>query len=639
MGTVTFLILFPFLAAVLVAFQKRPGKARDLTVYVSCGLIVAAVVYLAVSVLSRGAGVSYLTEARGLDSAVLAGEAVLMCLIFYYGFRYRKYYVVLLSALQTIPIIWMELSGYSVERRPRIAIDNLTVIMCLVVGVVGSLIGLYTVGYLKDYHRHHPEYPERISFFLSVLFVFLGAMFGLVFSANLSWMYFFWEVTTFCSFLMIGYSRTEIAVHNSFLALWMNLLGGVGFAAAILYSTMVLKCATIQDLLSLGGANKLVVIPAALLAFAAMTKSAQMPFSGWLLGAMVAPTPSSALLHSATMVKAGVYLLIRLSPLYFGNVAGTFVTTIGGFTFFAASLLAISQSDGKRVLAYSTISNLGLIAACAGVGRYEAAWAAVMLVIFHAVSKSLLFLSVGAVENSTGSRDIEDMHGLIVRLPMLAFIMIVGIFGMFLAPFGMLISKWAALKAFVDSKSVLLILFLVFGSGSTLFYWGKWLGKLIGVEHHDERVKNPEHKDQWVAEWTLAGLVIALVVLFPVVSSRLVCPVLVQMFHGTAYSVITQGDLAIVLLMIVMIAVLPIVVRLQTASRKNDIAMSQSYMAGVNEGDDRRFVDSFGGEKSLSLSNWYMRDLFGEAKILRPSLIFATAALVVLLILSIGGAL
>lgn len=639
MGIVAFLILFPFLAAVVLAFMKRPGKARDFTVYAGCALIVAAVVYLAVSVLLRGENLSYLTEPRGLDSAVLAGEIVLMCLIFYYGFRYRKYYVVLLSAVQTIPVAWMELSGYSVEGRPRIAIDNLTIIMCLVVGIVGSLIGLYTVGYLKDYHKHHTEYPNRIPFFLSILFVFLGAMFGLVFSANLSWMYFFWEITSLCSFLLIGYNQSEIAVRNSFRALWMNLLGGVGFAAAIMYSTMVLKCANIQDLLNLGGTSKLIVIPAVLLAFAAMTKSAQLPFSGWLLGAMVAPTPSSALLHSATMVKAGVYLLIRLSPLFLGNLAGTFVTTIGGFTFFAASLLAISQSDGKKVLAYSTISNLGLIAACAGVGRYEAAWAAILLVIFHAVSKSLLFLSVGAVENSTGSRDIEDMHGLIVRLPMLAFIMIVGIFGMFLAPFGMLISKWAALKAFVDSKSVLLVLFLVFGSGSTLFYWGKWLGKLISVEHHAEPAKKPEHRDQWISEWTLTGLVIALVILFPVVSAQLVRPVLVQMFHITAYSVITQGDVKIMLLMVAMIVVLPVVVRLQTASRRKDIVMSQSYMAGINEGDDRRFVDSFGNEKSLSLANWYMQDLFGEAKILKPSLIFATAALVILLILTIGGAL
>ena len=138
------------------------------------------------------------------------------------------------------------------------------------------------------------------------------------------------------------------------------------------------------------------------------------------------------------------------------------VTTIGGFTFLATSMLAIGQSDGKKVLAYSTVSNLGLITACAGIGMHEAVWAGILLMIFHAVSKSLMFLSVGAVENVLGSRNIEDMHGLIVKLPELAFVMIVGIAGMFLAPFGMLISKWAALKAFIDSNSILLVIFLIY---------------------------------------------------------------------------------------------------------------------------------------------------------------------------------
>lgn len=132
-----------------------------------------------------------------------------------------------------------------------------------------------------------------------------------------------------------------------------------------------------------------VIIPVILLAFAGLTKSAQFPFSKWLLGAMVAPTPSSALLHSATMVKAGVYLLLRLAPVMAGNGAGIMVSLIGGITFFVASVLAITQSDGKSVLAYSTISNLGLITACAGVGVAQTVWAGALLMIFHAVSKSL----------------------------------------------------------------------------------------------------------------------------------------------------------------------------------------------------------------------------------------------------------
>ena len=144
-------------------------------------------------------------------------------------------------------------------------------------------------------------------------------------------------------------------------------------------------------------------IPVVLLAMAGLTKSAQLPFSSWLLGAMVTPTPSSALLHSATMVKAGVYLLIRLAPAMAGNMTGMTVAFIGGFTFIAASMMAIAQNDGKKVLAFSTVSNLGLIVACAGIGAEETIWAAVLLMIFHSVSKSMLFQAVGSIENSLGS--------------------------------------------------------------------------------------------------------------------------------------------------------------------------------------------------------------------------------------------
>src|SRR5699024_5906735 len=207
-------------------------------------------------------------------------------------------------------------------------------------------------------------------FFFSMLFLFLAAMFWLVLSENLFWLYFFWEITRVVSFLLIGYSRSEDAVNNSFRALWMNLLGGFGFAVAIAYAAVNGGTVQLTEVVASGAA-----IPVVLLAFAALTKSAQMPFSSWLLGAMVAPTPSSALLHSATMVKAGVYLLIRLAPALAGTLSGVMVSFIGGFTFIVCSMMAIAQNDGKKVLAFSTISNLGLIVACAGIGVEETIWA------------------------------------------------------------------------------------------------------------------------------------------------------------------------------------------------------------------------------------------------------------------------
>ena len=478
MGMIVFLILFPFFAALVMSCMRKSGLVRRCVQFTLCGILVAAVILFAVTSLVSGETVSYLPHTHGIDMLMLVVEWALVVLVFYYSFKFRKYYCALLSIAQTGLMTWLELTGRTEIPGDHIFADKLTIAMSLIIGIVGCLICVYAIGYMKDYNRHHLDYKDRRYFFFGMLFLFLGAMMGLIFSSNLIWIYFFWEITSICSFLLIGYNQTDEAMENSFKALWMNLLGGLGFAVAIAYAAISLQVINIQDLVALAVSSDakagLALIPVVFLAFAGLTKSAQLPFSGWLLGAMVAPTPTSALLHSATMVKAGVYLLIRLAPAMEGNLAGLMVTTIGGFTFLVTSMLAISQDDGKKVLAYSTISNLGLITACAGVGMHEAVWAAILLMMFHAVSKSLMFLSVGAVENCTGSRNIEDMHGLIVKLPGLAYVMIIGIAGMFLAPFGMLISKWAALKAYVDSGSILLVIFLVFGSATTLFYWTKW---------------------------------------------------------------------------------------------------------------------------------------------------------------------
>jgi NADH:ubiquinone oxidoreductase subunit 5 (chain L)/Multisubunit Na+/H+ antiporter, MnhA subunit len=632
---IAFLIIFPFVAAVILSLMKKHGKPRKYFIFASCALIVAAVLYFVTQTLLSGASVTYLNETKSIDLVMLLAEFGMMGLVVYYGAKYKKYYVALLSVVQTGLIAWMDLSGAGEMEGAHIAADKLTVVMALIIGIVGCLICIYAVGYMKDYHAHHTDCKDRRAFFFAMLFVFLGAMFGLVLSANITWIYFFWEITSLCSFLLIGYNQSEEAINNSFKALWMNLLGGLGFALAIVYCDLVLKVSELDKLVAIGVQTPAItILPVILLAFAGLTKSAQLPFSGWLLGAMVAPTPTSALLHSATMVKAGVYLLIRLSPAMCNTPAGYMVTTVGGFTFLMTSMLAISQSDGKKVLAYSTISNLGLIAACAGIGRHEAVWAAILLMMFHAVSKSLMFLSVGAVENATGSRNIEDMHGLVVRLPQLAFVMIIGIAGMFLAPFGMLISKWAALRAFIDAKSVLMIFFLVFGSATTLFYWTKWLGKLISIVHESERLPNTTKGSEWFSLFSQAFFVVALCITFPIASTYLVEPFLGEMFHDTIPAIIGAGNEQIMIIMLCMILILPVAVRILTFGMEKKVVMS--YMAGANYGNDRAFTDSFGEKKKMYLANWYMEDYFGEKKLLKPSLVISSAVIIILIAIAIA---
>lgn len=636
MSELGFLILFPFATAAVLAFMRNGSAVRTAVVTTGALAEIAAAIFFSASYLMGRdfpEASSYLTDTPYADKVIMISEALLMLLVFSQALRFRRYYILLLSAAGTVPMLWLDISGLGESTTPHIRVDVLTVIMILTVAIVGSLICIYAVGYIKDYHVHHSDVEDRSGYFLAMLFVFLGAMMGLVSSDNLSWMYFFWEITSVCSFLLIGYSKTSEAVTNSFRALWMNLLGGCGFMAAIMFCVLVAGVYDLSQLLRFSAVPDLVMFPVSMLAFAALTKSAQMPFSRWLLGAMVAPTPTSALLHSATMVKAGVYILIRLSPLMRGTLPGVMVTAAGGFTFFAASLLAITVSDGKKVLAYSTISNLGLIAAAAACGVKSAMWAGIMLLMFHAVTKSVMFMAVGAYENSTGTRDIEDMHGMIVRVPQLAFVMTVGIFGMSVVPLGMCVAKWAALRGFIDSGNVYLILFLCFGSASTLFYWVKWLGKIFSVSKESTGQENRVRKTEWAAICPLTFATVALCFLYPIISHYVLIPYLNDWMPGHSKDVfsssITDGDFVIMAIMIICICLLPAL--MIVVNRRQDRRVL-SYMSGFNTGDDRSFYDSEGNRQKQHLSNWYMQELFGEKKMLGPCL--ALSAAFVILILS-----
>ena len=629
MGVIPVLILWPALIALLIPLLRNI-KARGIAVYVGAGGVMILALTLLISWL-RGGGqmVKLYQQTEGIDHLMLAGELVLMVLIVYLSIRHRKYPVILLSVGQTGLLIWSE-TTQPVEAPYHMAVDCLAMLMCIIAAFVGGLICIYAVGYMKGYHKHHTEYQDRSGFFFSMLFLFLAAMFGLVLSENLVWMYFFWEITSVVSFLLIGYTRTEEAVNNSFRALWMNLLGGLGFAIGIAVAAGTLGTVQLGEVVAAGA-----VIPVVMLAFAGLTKSAQLPFSSWLLGAMVAPTPSSALLHSATMVKAGVYLLIRLSPALCNTMTGMTVAFIGGFTFIAASMMAIAQNDGKKVLAFSTISNLGLIVACAGIGAEETIWAAILLMIFHSVSKSMLFQAVGSIENSLGSRDIESMHGLLLRLPRLTYIMGIGIAGMYLAPFGMLISKWVALKAFVDADNYLLVIFLAYGSATTMLYWTKWLSKLVSLHHTKEPAHDATLPDQYLSMYIHAAATLLLCLLFPLVSTYVVDPMIVELF-GSAHEVLSMSVLTTMAIMLVSVIFVPSLMFLLTRATHRDYV--PIYMGGINEGDNTYFTNSFGEPEHLYLSNWYLRFEFGMRRLMRPAVIVAAGVLIVMLCLIVGGA-
>ncbi len=496
-----------------------PGFELKKYVVILCALVLTVASLL---VLSGGAQ-TLSVESIGLGGlsvplspVILVLDYLLLLTFLYFGIKDKEYKAVLLAILQLIPLTYLEFFMPKAEHAAgtTFVMDNLAIVMCLIVSIIGSLILVYSVGYMKG--------DKRASPFFLIMMVFLGDMNALVFANDLTWMFFFWEVTTLCSFLLIRHYHDEASIKASDRALWMNLLGGVALICGIVliessYGTMFLSeltgaKATLPGFLSFLPASA-ALLPFALMAFGAFTKSALMPFNSWLTGAMVAPTPVSALLHSSTMVNAGVYLLIRIAPLIVGSFLSTLIAVIGGFSFMFCALLALSQTDTKRILAYSTISYLGLIAMCTGINTGLALTAAVALLMFHAVSKGLLFLCVGEVQHETGARDIESMEGLVNRMPLVAYIMVIGLISLMAPPFGVFVGKWLAFQSVSTfttiSLSLLDIFFIIFGSIFSVFYYSRWAGKLLATKPFEAPKKG--HHD-WFMELPLIVLVLGVFV-------------------------------------------------------------------------------------------------------------------------------
>jgi ech hydrogenase subunit A len=558
-----------------------------------------------------------------LSTAMMLIEGGMGLYVIYVGLRARRPLIVVLMLAQAGLMAWLEWAhGSELEAAHNFLVDKFSVIMALINGVVGGGICLYALGYMREYHEvAHREVADRRPLFFALLFIFMGAMFGIIFVNNLLWLFLFWEITTLCSFLLIGYTQTEEARQNALRALVMNLAGGLAFAVAIVWFQRQSGSIELQALVT--SKRALALLPAALLCFAGITKSAQLPFSGWLLGAMVAPTPVSALLHSSTMVKAGVYLVLRMAPVITGTTVGMLVALVGAVTFLAGSLAAITASDAKRVLAWSTVANLGLIVLCGGIGTYQAVWAGILLIIFHAAAKCLLFLCVGVVEQRLHSRDIEAMSGLILNMPRMGIMMLIGMAGMFLAPFGMLISKWAVLKAVVDAYPSLSV-FIVFGSAATLFFWVKWMGKLLEVVRPRESAEKPLALGESIALYGLSAATFLACLFFPLISSRLIEPYVFAVYGQSAS--MSQGNIIIMTIMMVMIMLFP----LSFINYGRGVRVTDAYLGGANVQSSTRFLGSGNAEHEVKTNNYYLHGLVSEAWLSRWGVISTTILLVLL---------
>ena len=633
------LLLVPVCAALLLAVFK-PDIIRNVLVGITSVVIIGTSLFLAWNAWLSPIYVT-IENAAWMNTILFIIEIVISLIIIGLSIKYKKVLPLILAVIQFVLLSFLEYFGIDqIGGAQEFVVNNFTVVMILIIGVIGTLICVYSLGYMKDYHEHQTSVPNRKRYFFALMFLFLSAMFGIVLSNNLMWILCAWEITTLCSFLLIGYSLTTEAVNNSFRAVWMNLIGGISFTLALYFLIGInapINLLSVSGLLAYPDVHTL-TIPLALIALAGLTKAAQFPFSTWLTGAMVAPTPVSALLHSSTMVKAGVYILVLFAPLFAETWVGIALALVGAFTFLMASALAISQSNAKKVLAYSTIANLGLITACAGIGTPGAVMAAILLIIFHAVAKALLFLCVGAVEHKTGSRDIEDMDGLIVRLPLLANMMVIGICGMYLAPFGMLVSKWAALEAFLTAPfGYVFVTLLAFGSAFTVFFWTKWLGKLFMRMNKPPAPKVTLHFSEKVPVITLGILVIGCCIAFPAMIIGLISPYL----HGI-YPLYTPGLFGVtssdnyIMLGIMLFIILILCLGAFFGSKAG--RKLPPYIGGRAVDNDGRFLGSLGVYKETKNANYYLEEYCGEQKLLMPSWIISLILIAAMLLLGIMGA-
>ena len=354
--------------------------------------------------------------------------------------------------------------------------DGLAVSLTAIAAVIGSLAVIFSVDYMRG--------DTQLGRYYFLVLFFIGAMTGLVLSGNLLFMFFFWEITALCSYGLISFHNDDPkAVAGGIKALIITQVGGVGLLAGTLIAFANLGSFQISDLLEKGSTIPAIALSIIAFSFlvAAAAKSAQFPFHTWLPDAMEAPTPVSALIHAATMVNAGIYLLARFYPTFEAVPAWkTSVLLVGLISALISAVSALIATDLKRALAYSTVSQLGYMVYAIGAGGV---FASQFHLLSHAVFKALLFLAAGSVIHSVSTRDMRRMGGLGSKMPFVRNVFIIG--ALALAGVPVLNGFWSKeliLEVGLEHSPIWAYAAMLLGAGLTAFYtfrmvWLVFFGK------------------------------------------------------------------------------------------------------------------------------------------------------------------
>ncbi len=359
-------------------------------------------------------------------------------------------------------LYWIPQLGLNLE----FSLTGLSLAFALLITGIGALVFLYASAYMKGY-----EGTDKFYFYL---FLFGGAMLGLVLSGNLIQLFIFWELTSFLSFLLISFfHKKEEPRKAAFQSLFVTAFGGLLLLSGIVLLGSVVGSYSVADwfvgseMIKSSG----LYLPGLILILAgAFTKSAQFPFHFWLPGAMQAPTPVSAYLHSATMVKAGVFLLALLSPVLGGTTEWTYIITlVGVITMFLGAYFSITQTDLKAILAYTTISALGILVLLIGIDTKLSIKAAMLFLFVHAFYKAALFMVAGLIDKKTGTKELAKLGGLYRFMPITFVISVLALLSMAgLPPMLGFLGKELIYEAKVQSPGIASLVLILGVGGNTL---------------------------------------------------------------------------------------------------------------------------------------------------------------------------
>jgi ech hydrogenase subunit A len=439
MESVALLVFIPIVTALFIPFIPRISVQYFLITLTAVALASISVVLFLTPIEPRI--YSFNDTSKML---IIIFDIVLLLFFIQQGFRFKSFKVTILALLQLLLLIGIEFS-LETTTGSMIIVDKLSILMFLIINVVGGSIIIYALKYMQS----EDTTPFKRALFISYLLIFIAIMNLIVMANSLLLFFFLFEMTTLASYLLIGFRKDPTALNNAIQALWMNQIGGVTILLAALIASLQFHTIYLDSLLTHSGSFLLLAM--ALLSMAAFVKAASLPFNPWLLGAMVAPTPVSAMLHSATMVKIAPYLMLKIAPALATSLLGMSVSIISALVFVFASYLALSRCMIKEILGYSTIALLGLMMSLAAMGTKESMTLAAMLMLFHAFSKAILFLSAGMIEKNLHFKDILEMQSLREKSSRTVFYIMFGFISLTLPPFGLFMGKLFAIETISEA--------------------------------------------------------------------------------------------------------------------------------------------------------------------------------------------